>query len=126
MSDPSRVTVFDADDPDMRRANERARDTFGDFWREIAWDRRRIVLALDLAIVKAPFSDGPNAKPRKGVPGVEYMWLNGIDFDGRDVSGTLMKSPNWIKSVGANDGRTARKLAGSLGWDRVVALLTPG
>jgi len=51
--------MFDDSDPEMQRAYENARANFRYFWREVAWERRRIVPALDLACVKAPFSDGP-------------------------------------------------------------------
>jgi uncharacterized protein len=45
-SQPSRVFMFDNSDPEMQRAYENARATFRYFWREIAWERRRIVPAL--------------------------------------------------------------------------------
>src|ERR1700757_632446 len=96
-SQPSRVFVFDNSDPEMQRAYENARATFRYFWREIAWERRRIVPALDLACVKAPFSDGKQAAPAKGTPEVEHMWLGEVDFDGRSVSGVLLNDPNWLK-----------------------------
>jgi hypothetical protein len=41
--------MFDDSDPEMQRAYESARATFRFFWRELAWERRRIVPALDLA-----------------------------------------------------------------------------
>lgn len=102
-SQPSKVVLFDGDDPEMQRAYERARATFRYFWREVAWERRRIIPGLDLAAVKAPFSDGPQAKPREGEPDVEHMWLDEVDFDGQSVSGVLLNSPNWLKSVQAGD-----------------------
>jgi uncharacterized protein YegJ (DUF2314 family) len=49
--------MFDDSDPEMQRAYESARATFRYFWREVAWERRRIIPALSLAAVKAPFSD---------------------------------------------------------------------
>jgi hypothetical protein len=70
MSDPpsSTVVMFDNSDPEMRRAYEQARFTFRYFWRELAWERRRIVPALDLACIKAPFSDGPGQHRTEGSP----------------------------------------------------------
>jgi len=99
----STVFMFDNSDPGMRRAYEQARSTFRYFWRELAWERRRIVPGLDLACVKAPFSDGPEQPRTEGAPEQEQMWLNEIDFDGRFVSGTLLNDPNWLKSVKAGD-----------------------
>ena len=99
----SPVFLFDNSDPEMQAAYERARATFRYFWREMAWERRRIVPALTLGAVKAPFSDGPDAERDDDNPGVEHMWMNDVDFDGRTVSGTLLNQPNWIKSVSAGD-----------------------
>ncbi len=102
-SQPSPVFFFDSRDPEMQRAFENARATFRYFWREVAWERRRIVPALDLAAVKAPFSDGPQATVTEGAPEVEHMWLSDVDFDGRLVSGTLLNAPNWLKTVKEGD-----------------------
>src|SRR5215475_5658454 len=57
-SQSSQVFMFDDGNPEMQRAYESARATFRYFWREVAWERRRIIPGLDLACVKAPFSDG--------------------------------------------------------------------
>src|SRR5262249_13376335 len=101
-SQPSQVFMFDDSDPEMQRASESARATFRYFWREMAWERRRIVPGLDLACVKASFSDGPGTHA-DGAPGTEHMWLSDIDFDGELVSGALLNSPNWLKSVRKGD-----------------------
>ena len=105
MSDsrPSKVFMFDDADPEMRRAYESARSTFRYFWREVAWERRRIIPALDLACVKAPFSDGDDVRRASGAPDAEHMWLSEVDFDGRQVSGVLLNVPNWLKTVNAGD-----------------------
>jgi uncharacterized protein YegJ (DUF2314 family) len=99
----SKVFMFDNSDPQMQRAYEKARATFRYFWREVAWERRRIVPALNLACVKAPFSDGAQAPPSKDAPQVEHMWMSDVDFDGKVVSGVLLNSPNWLKSVKEGD-----------------------
>ncbi len=102
-SQQSKVFLFDKDDPDMQRAYEEARSTFKYFWRELAWESRRIVPGLDLACVKAPFADGAPSKSSKGNPEVEQMWLGEVDFDGQFITGALLNSPNWLKSVKAGD-----------------------
>lgn len=102
-SQQSRVVVFDNSAPDMQRAYATARATFRYFWREVARDQRRIVPALGLACVKAPFSDGDSRADTRDTPGVEHMWLSEVDFDGECVSGTLANDPNWLKSVKAGD-----------------------
>lgn len=102
-SQPSQVFLFDNTDPEMQRAYEQARTTFRYFWREIAWEKRRIVPALDLAYIKASFSDSEQAAPVPGKAEVEQMWINEIDFDGEIVSGVLLNAPNWLKTVKAGD-----------------------
>lgn len=106
MSESERVFMFDNDDPEMQRAYENARATFRYFWRELSWERRRIIPALDLACVKAPFTDGQDVPPDSDAPSVEHMWMSDIDFDGRSVTGVLLNSPNWLKTV--KEGDSAR------------------
>ncbi len=102
-SQPSQVFLFDNSDPAMKAAYRKARATFRFFWREVAWERRRIVPALDLACVKAPFSDGEGNAPTPDRPDVEQMWLEEIDFDGEFVSGALLNTPNWVRTIKAGD-----------------------
>ncbi len=102
-SQPSKVFLFDNSDPEMQRAYEQARGTFRYFWREVAWENRRIVPCLDLASVKAPFSDGHSPHRNPENPEVEHMWLGEVDFDGEYVSGVLLNDPNWLTSVKAGD-----------------------
>lgn len=105
-SDQSKVFIHDGEDPAMRRASEKARETFRYFWRENAWERRRIVPALEVSCVKAAFSDGDPSERRRDKsdhPQVEQMWIGDVDFDGKAVSGTLLNSPNWLTSVKQGD-----------------------
>lgn len=100
----SPVFLHEGDDPAMVQAGRSARQTFRYFWRELSWERRRIVPGLDLACVKVGFSDPPGGAPRdEDVPAVEQMWVSDVDFDGRQVSGTLINQPNWLKSVKQGD-----------------------
>lgn len=97
--DSSPLFYFPGSDPEMARANERARATFRYFWRELAWERRRIVPGLDVAVVKIPFSDGdPETEDD-----VEHMWVEDVGFDGRNVTGVLLNQPNGLTSVKQND-----------------------
>lgn len=112
MSQPSKVFLFDNSDPEMQRAYQNARATFRYFWREVAWERRRIVPALDMACVKAPFSDGEHATRGNDTPEVDHMWMSEIDFDGRFVSGELLNEPNWLETV--KQGDAARVALGEI------------
>ncbi len=100
-SEQSPVFMFDSSDPAMQQASEAARGTFRYFWREVAWERRRIIPALDLACVKAPFSDGKQTRSK--IPKVEQMWIGEVDFDGEQVHGELLNNPNCLTSVKAGD-----------------------
>lgn len=103
MSDVPRSPVFYApsDDPELTRAMERARATFKYLWRELTWEYRRIIPALDLAAIKAAFLD-PGDDPGN----TEHMWLSDVDFDGQTVRGTLLNQPNTVTSVKAGDSIT--------------------
>lgn len=90
-------------DPDMQRAIEQARSTFRYFWRELAWEQRRIIPGLSLAAVKVPFSDPPEIEHDDDEPSVEQMWLSDIEFDGEVITGTLLNSPHWLKSIQEGD-----------------------
>ncbi|MEM7013995.1 MAG: DUF2314 domain-containing protein, partial [Verrucomicrobiota bacterium] len=85
-----------SEDPQLTAAAEMARNTFKFLWRELAWERRRIVPGLDLACVKLAFADGPDSS-------VEHMWISDVDFDGAAVRGTLINEPNWLTSVKQGD-----------------------
>jgi uncharacterized protein YegJ (DUF2314 family) len=98
MSEP--IFMFDGDEPAMQRAYESAQRSFKYFWRELSWERRRIVPGLDMSMVKLPFSDGPRTDGR---PEYEHMWIGDVDFDGETLSGKLLNSPNWLTSVREGD-----------------------
>lgn len=114
----SPVFMFDNSDPEMQAAYARARGSFRLFWREVACDRRRIIPMLDMAAVKAPFSD-PQKPRAKGEPEVEHMWLTDVDYDGEFVSGELVNAPNKLKSI--KQGDTLRVAIGGLSdWMYVI------
>jgi uncharacterized protein YegJ (DUF2314 family) len=102
-SNMNQVYFYPDKDPEMQAAKEEARATFRYFWRELSWEYRRIVPALDMSCVKVPFEDPPELAERSGPDGVEEMWMNEIRFNGKDVTGTLLNSPNWLKSISLGD-----------------------
>ncbi|HEX9045977.1 MAG TPA: DUF2314 domain-containing protein [Verrucomicrobiae bacterium] len=89
-------------DAEMRQASQRAQNTFRFFWRELSWEYRRIIPALQMSAVKTMFADRPldECGPADQV---EQMWLKDVVFDGRVVTGKLLNQPNWLKSVRAGD-----------------------
>jgi uncharacterized protein len=105
--------VFAKDDAAMQRAFASARETFRYFWRERAWDKRRIIEGLEFAYVKAAFSDGGE---------VEYMWLSDIEFDGQYVSGTLVNAPRYVDARKGDPARVLLSLISDwmFGWDGEV------
>ena len=68
------------------------------FWRECYWEQRRIVKGLSHAAVKAPFSQEINGQIE-----TEHMWLDDIAFDGEQISGTLINSPNLLTNIQAGE-----------------------
>ncbi|MGD9368675.1 MAG: DUF2314 domain-containing protein [Desulfobacteraceae bacterium] len=98
MNEP--VFIFDEKDPQMIHAYKAAQKSFKYFWRELSWERRRIVPGLDLAMIKLPFTDGPRSV---GKPEFEHMWCDEIDFDGENLTGRLINTPNWLNSVKEGD-----------------------
>ena len=100
----SPIFTSPGDDKKMEQAATKARQTFRFFWREMAWEQRRIIPGLELAAVKVSFSDPAEVRARN--PGgleVEHMWLLEVDFDGRELQGTLINSPHSLQSVKAGD-----------------------
>lgn len=98
MSDGSPVFMTPGEDPEMEAASQQARESFRYFWREMAWEYRRIVPALGVAAVKIAFADEV-AAGQFGPP--EHMWLNEVQFDGASLAATLLNAPNWVRSVQA-------------------------
>jgi uncharacterized protein YegJ (DUF2314 family) len=92
------------DDPEMQRAITGALASFKYLWRELSWEYRRIIPALDLSAVKAAFND-PGADPDQA----EHMWLSDIEFDGDAIKGTLLSSPHGLTSVKAGDPIVLRR-----------------
>jgi uncharacterized protein YegJ (DUF2314 family) len=101
----SAVFVFH-DDPEMQNAAEQARSTIRYFWRETAWEMRRIVPALSVAALKVSFSDPLPDRSGQGKSNPEHMWVSDVQFDGQFITGTLINSPNWLTSI--KEGDTVR------------------
>ena len=89
-----------SDSQKMISAFEKAQDTFKYFWRELYWENRRIVPALDVAYVKVAFSQYVEGLDE---PKVEHMWINNIYFDGEMVEGVLLNTPNELTNVKNGD-----------------------
>ena len=86
------ITYNAASDEAMNQASVEARKTFRFLWRELSWERRRIVPALGISCVKIGFpTDGAAGAPQR-----EYLWCGDIRFDGRTVTGTVLNSPQWV------------------------------
>lgn len=105
MGNESGSPVFYAksEDPEMAQATASAIATFKYLWRELTWEYRRVVPALELSAIKVAFND-PDGTPNA----VEHMWLSNLEFDGDVVSATLMNAPNGLTSVHEGDTVTLR------------------
>jgi uncharacterized protein YegJ (DUF2314 family) len=95
-----RNDIFYANEsPQMLEAFKKAQSTFKYFWREVWWERRRIVPALDLACVKVAFYQDNSPE----LPTVEFMWVSDIDFDGINVKGVLSNTPDKLTNIKQGD-----------------------
>lgn len=94
------IYAVEGEDEVFLTAVANAKATFKFFWRELSWERRRVVPGLDLAAVKVSF--GVDASDPLS-PSVENMWVADVEFDGELLSGVLMSEPQWVKSLAAGD-----------------------
>jgi len=83
----------------MLDAIKKAQDTFKYFWRELYWERHRIIPALDIANVKVIFTQESSSD----TPLAEHMWIDDIDFDGINVKGFLINKPDILTNIKQGD-----------------------
>lgn len=98
MAEP--IFMSNEDDPRMVEAHRAAQQSFKYFWRELSWERRRIVPGLGVAMIKLAFTDGPRTD---GKPDYEQMWCTDVEFDGETLKAKLINAPNWLQSVKVGD-----------------------
>ena len=98
--DENQIFYAPGDDPAMAAAVQQAQATFKYFWRELSWEARRIVPALNLACVKVAFEEEPANSDELLV---EHMWLNNLAFDGDTISGVLINDPDELTTVQNGD-----------------------
>jgi uncharacterized protein YegJ (DUF2314 family) len=84
-------------DEEMNAAIRRAQESFPEFVRELELESRRIVPALDCAVVKAFFCE--SATPELG----EHMFVSDVRLDGEMVHGVLTGTPQFV--TGLNEGQ---------------------
>ncbi|TDW48932.1 uncharacterized protein YegJ (DUF2314 family) [Flavobacterium sp. 270] len=97
MSD-TKVFYADGENPKMIEAYKRAQETFKYFWRELSWEQRRIIPALDVSCVKVAFMQEVDNETI-----VEHMWINDVNFDGETIYGILVNDPNELTNVNNGD-----------------------
>ena len=85
---------------EVQRAVAAAQATFKFMYRELSWERRRVIPGLDLAAVKISF---PVEPVDASSPTVENMWVTDVLFDGLTIRGELMNEPHWVTSLNAGD-----------------------
>ncbi len=92
MNDNPHVWVSGADE-EMNAAIKMAQQTFPEFVAELELESRRIIPALDYAVVKAFFSDP--ATPDQG----EDMFVSDVRVEGQTVHGILNGTPRFVTSL---------------------------
>jgi uncharacterized protein YegJ (DUF2314 family) len=96
----NKIFFAKGDSPKMLKAFADAQSTFKYLWRELYWEYRRIVPALDVACVKVAFSQQIDKDEE---PVVEHMWINDIMFDGEEIKGTLVNTPGELTNIENGD-----------------------
>lgn len=104
MSKDNHIVYIDNTDTEINQAYAQARHTFKYFWRELYWEYRRIIPALDFAMVKTKFTQEINGKEE-----AEHMWINDIRFDGIYIHGTLVNDPAILTNI--KNGASVRVLS---------------
>jgi len=92
------IFYADGNSPKMIEAFKNAQKTFKYFWRELSWEYRRIIPALTVSCVKVAFT-----QDTKDGQLLEHMWINEVEFDGNQVSGILINSPNELTNISNGD-----------------------
>ena len=92
MNDEPIFTV-DGSDAEMNAAIKRAKQTFPEFVKELELESRRIIPALDAAVVKVFFFD-PDT-PERG----EHMFVDEVRVEGQAVHGVISSTPSSVTSV---------------------------
>lgn len=95
----SNVIYTSSRDIEMEEAYKNAQETFKYFYRELSWEKRRIVPALDCSYIKLSFCE----LNEQGETFCEHMWVNDISCDGEFIYGTLISSPNDLKDIKQGD-----------------------
>ena len=98
-------TIFfsQSEDIEMEKASINARKSFKILWRELSWEIRRVIPAIDLSAVKKAFPTNQNQKSNLSV---EHIWVGDIAFDGQLITGQLLNQPNDIENL--NQGETVK------------------
>lgn len=96
----NKIFFAKSDSPKMIKAYTDAQNTFKYLWRELSWEYRRIVPALNVACVKVAFSQQIDEAEE---PIVEHMWINDIMFDGEEIKGTLVNTPGELTNIENGD-----------------------
>jgi len=96
MSSKSEILQVEPADAEMNAAMQTARDRFSEFWREVSADYKRVIPALGGSMVKAYFDD-----PGGSRQGGEHMWVRGVEYDGKMITGELADTPRHLRSVRA-------------------------
>ncbi|MTG99138.1 DUF2314 domain-containing protein [Myroides sp. BIT-d1] len=99
MMEDNKVFFASGEDQIMIDAFAKAQETFKYFWRELYWESRRIIPALDMASVKVAFTQEFEDDKGETYVEVEHMWIGDIYFDGMYIYGELLNEPNILTNI---------------------------
>jgi uncharacterized protein YegJ (DUF2314 family) len=101
----SKIIYNHQNDEPMKVANMKAIRSFRYFCRELSWESRRIIPGLSSSAVKVPVKTDAAAGT---APEHEHMWFGQVDFDGVQVSGSLLNKPSWVSTMKPGDRQSFR------------------
>jgi uncharacterized protein YegJ (DUF2314 family) len=81
-----RVTYVDENDPEMKAAIDKARESLPDFIQALKSPKP----TQSMFSIKAPFSDGEDS---------EHIWLTPVSYDGEKFHGTISNRPDKLTNV---------------------------
>lgn len=117
-----KIFFHSSDDPEMLAAYKKAQTTFRYLWRELYWEYRRIIPALEIGCVKVAFSQKTDEPDN---PIIEHMWMNQIDFDGNLIHGIVINEPNQLTNI-KNGDKVAIPISQVSDWLFAIAGKTYG
>jgi uncharacterized protein YegJ (DUF2314 family) len=94
----NKIFWIEGENAQMIAAYKQAQAKFKYCWRELSWESRRIIPALDFSYAKIAFAQEQNGDNK-----IEHMWVGDLYFDGDTIYGELLNEPNELTNIQQGD-----------------------